>query len=280
MEKITFVLNAFEEAVKHSNVKYRERIAKMEAAWSEANSYIPPKMDCMGRFHAPCDGYSLAIHLDFSPNVDSEKLYRKGEFLPVPLDPMQEMFSSGRSSKSKYDSYAPREKIKVELELAQKICQELEGNSFIEFGCGKSWQVNDSNICYLYMTAIVRGVFNEFVKAVRDAIENTEKQAKRVFTGAAYEGRHRVTGTVLAVKEVIRPSYSYYDDGVDYKMLIALDNDSSCWGSIPAGFYDIKKGDRVEFTASFTKADESDSHSFYKRPFKMIFTISETEENV
>lgn len=276
MEKLNLVMNAFESAVEHCNKKYRDRVEKLERAWSEANEGLTPNQDRLGRWHSPCDGYELARDLDFPDTVDYDKKYRKGEFLPTPIDYSSDIAHAASAKSARMKSYyRSKDKIKVEEELAVAICEKLMDNSFIEFGHGKSWEVNNVKICYLYLAAHIENAFKYFVDSVKDAIENTDKQ---IYTGQAIEGRERVTGKIVNVFEEEQLSFGPYG-GTEMvkKFLIVLDNDSTCLGNAPSSAYHLGKGDNVEFTATFTKS-KKEHHSYYKRPHKMI-CINEEIEN-
>ena len=277
MEKLNLVMNAFESAVEHCNKKYRDRVEKLENAWSSANEGLTPNQDHLGRWHSPCDGYNLADDLDFPDTVDYEKKYRKGEYLPTPIDYSSDvaMMASAKSARMK-SYYRSKDKIKVEEELAIAICEELADNSFIEFGHGKAWEVNGVKICYLYLAAHVENAFKHFVESVKDAIENTDKQ---IYTGEAIEGRERVKGKIVSVFEEEQLAYGGYGGTETIKkFLIVLENDSTCIGNAPSNAYHLGRGDNVEFTASFTKS-KKDHHSYYKRPHKMVcINIAEDDE--
>lgn len=270
MNQIELVLKSFEAAVEHCNKKYKERVEKLERAWSSVNEGLVPKQDCLGRWHSPCDGYSLAQDIDFHDFIDREKLYRKGEYLPTPIDfRTDENYSRAQKSSRMYEMHRSKDKIKVDANLAEQICTELANNSYIEFSHGNSWKVNGNEICYLYLKSHVENAFTFFVKSVKDAIENTEKQ---IYTGEAYEGRVRVTGKIVSIKNEEVFSYGYgAETETIKKFYIVLDNDSTCFGNAPASAYGLEVGDRVEFTATFTKSNNSGHHSYFKRPHKMIW---------
>lgn len=276
MEKLDLVLNAFEQAVDHCNKKYRLRVEKLEKAWSSANKGLTPNQDSLGRWHSPCDGYTLAEDLDFPEGVDPDKKYRKGEYLPTPIDPVLDIGHMAQQKSSRMHEYhRSKDKIKVEADLAEMIVKEIGENSFIEFSHGQSWTVNGTKICYLYLKAHVENAFKYFVDSVKASIENNEKQ---IYTGAAIEGRERVKGKIVSIVTEDQPAYGY-GGGVECvkKFFIVLDNDSTCFGNAPSNGYYLEKGDIVEFTATFTKSKQ-DHHSYYKRPHKMIKINNEENE--
>lgn len=186
-----------------------------------------------------------------------------------------------------FNKFRSQEKIKVELELAEQIVKELEHNSVIEFSHGSSWSVNGIEICYLYLKAHVENVFKYFYDAVKSAIENTDKH---VYTGSAYEGRQLVKGKIARASIETVVDYSGYSSTTEIiKLFIVLDNDSTCFGNFPSsviinghkqyfcGSCEDLRGVEVEFTATFTKAKNSDHHAYYKRPHKMNLTFKEEE---
>ena len=250
----------FTEIADKANARYAARIEALNNAWSEANEKLRPNQDRLGRLHSPCDGYSLPQHVDFHPDIDCEQLYRKGEFLPTPLaiDETDAHFQVKRSNELK-NRFVSKDKIKVELKLAEEMVEHLDGNNFITISHGKSWNVDGINLCYLYLTAISESFFNDFVKSIKESIAS---DFTHNYTGSAYEGRQTVKGKIVKVND----SFNYYSKYPTEKAFIILDNDSTCYGTLPAGF---NVGDTVQFTATFTKSDK-EHHAFYKRPSKMV----------
>ena len=98
----------------------------------------------------------------------------------------------------------------------------------------------------------------------RRPIIEAERAAEREAAAPIVEGRHEVSGTVVAIKEIqTESSFHYGDDGVRYKALIRLDDGAKVWGSV---FANIKKGDRIRFTATFTVSKDDIKFGFYSRP--------------
>lgn len=263
---INLVLESFAVVVDELKERQAANIQRLENAWSEANSNIPPKMDRQGRLHAPCDGYQLPyMNVDYIGNYD-EMIFAKGQYLPIPLTG-DDYLDHSRFTKASRNAelYRPRGKIKVNEELADQIIAELKDNFYINFTKGKSWSVNDVHVCYMYMTACNQSMLDRFIKAIKDTVENNDRQ---VYTGEGCEGRVRVKGKVL--KRTVQESYGYRGQ-IEFanKVLILLDNDSTCFGSEPSSVA-LDAGDVVEFTASFEKSNKDVHHSYYKRPHKMI----------
>jgi len=265
---IEVVMNAFATVVEELKERQSANIKRLENAWSEANSNIPPTMDRQGRLHAPCDGYQLPVNyaVDYIGNYD-EAIFAKGQYLPIPLTGDDYLdYSRFVSHARNVERYRPRGKLKVNEELADQIIAELKDNFYIYFAKGKAWSVNDVSVCYLYMEACNQSMLDRFIAAIRDAVENTERQ---LYTGQAIVGRERVKGKVI--KTTVDEFYTSGGVGFVRKLLIHLDNDSTCYGTEPSSV-SIDAGDEVEFTASFEKSSKSETHSFYKRPHKMVIT--------
>lgn len=266
-----FAIAQFEKVVEKTNERYAKRVEAMQNLWSEANDMLAPNIDSRGRLHAPCSGYALPQHVDYCVDVDPEHLYRKGEFLPVPLSTDEDaMYFQQMKSANLRNRFTLREKIKVDLDFAEEITAELNGNSYVTFSHGKSWEVNGKPVCYLYLNSIVNAVFNDFVNLIRNVVENNDKH---IFTGVAPEGRQKVKGKIVKITD----AYMFSDITLypTDKVYIILDNDSSCYGTLPSG--DFHVGDIVEFTATFTHSKAS-HHAFYKRPHKMTVVESAVEE--
>lgn len=264
---LNLVLDAFSKVVAEVKEKNLARQKRLEAAWSEANDNLPPIVDSHGRLHAPCDGYHVPTQiLDYVGCYD-DVYFAKGQYLPIPLTGDDELdYSRFKSSERLANKYLPRDKIKVDESLADEVIAELENNYYISFTKGKSWEVNGNNVCYLYLSSPSQAMLNKFVKSIKSVIENTDKQ---VYTGEGIVGRQRVKGKVLRVFQEESLSYSYHSP-INFvsKLLICLDNDSTCYGSLPNGV-EVEVGDVVEFTATFQLSNKDPHHSYYKRPFKM-----------
>ena len=91
-----------------------------------------------------------------------------------------------------------------------------------------------------------------------------------------------VRGRIAAFKTINRGSFHYYDAGVDFKMLVELENKSTVWGSQISSLIDVDAdiGDLIEFTATFTQAENDDTHSFYKRPSKAKIISKKEGESI
>lgn len=97
----------------------------------------------------------------------------------------------------------------------------------------------------------------------RRPIIEAQRKAEHEAAAPVEAGRYEVCGTVLTVKEVSGPSFSYGDDGTRTKVLIRLDNGAKVWGS---RFANVEKGNRIRFTASFEQSKNDPKFGFFKRP--------------
>lgn len=266
---LNLVVSAFEKVLSKVIERDAARIERLNNAWAEENSNMPPILDCKGRFHAPCDGYVLPNSSeDYVGRNYDEVVFAKGQYLPVPLSRDEDIaYLQIRKSNAMLEKYMAREKIKVEESLADEIIKELEDNAFIKFGKGKSWEVNDIRVCYLYLSGN-KSFLSDFYSSIKDVIENKDKQ---IYTGEAVEGRVRVKGEVINIKVDSEFAYgSPYNAAIVKRCLIKLDNDSTCYGNVPSNVFDeLSVGDKVEFTATFSKSEKDSHHAYYKRPFKM-----------
>jgi hypothetical protein len=94
--------------------------------------------------------------------------------------------------------------------------------------------------------------------AKRVAIQ-AEREAQRLNAGPVPTGKARVEGVVLSVRDYDAPGPSW---STTYKMLVALDNGSRVWSTVPKALADVNatttgsyfglKGSRVAFTATIT----------------------------
>lgn len=110
----------------------------------------------------------------------------------------------------------------------------------------------------------------EFLKKLLEKIaERPALEAKRLAEKAAekpipeelLEGRHTVTGEILAER---------YDDtpfGTMHKMLLKEDRGFKLWGTMPSAL-SAGKGDRVKFDAAIEVSHDDPKFGFYSRPTK------------
>lgn len=106
------------------------------------------------------------------------------------------------------------------------------------------------------------------VAAVRNSIvkdrEFAAKKAAEVTlpTSTVVEGKIVVTGEVVSTKFVDNQF------GSTYKMLVRDERGFKVFGSVPNNIYDVKRGQRVTFSATVTKSDSDNSFGFFSRPTK------------
>lgn len=77
--------------------------------------------------------------------------------------------------------------------------------------------------------------------------------------------RRVVEGNVLSTKY----QDGYY--GETLKMLVDVETDEGnfrIWGTVPSAIYDVRRGDRVRFTATLKQSDRDESFGFFKSPRK------------
>lgn len=116
--------------------------------------------------------------------------------------------------------------------------------------------------------AVVRGM-------ARDRQYRAEKAAREATAAAtpkanAPDGKATVRGVVVST----RLQESGYGDVI--KMLVELPGLARVWGTMPAAIT-AKKGDEVEFTATFERKSDDPSFAFYKRPTKASITKEAVE---
>jgi hypothetical protein len=107
----------------------------------------------------------------------------------------------------------------------------------------------------------------EFVAKLLQKIQDrpiieAERQAEKDAAGPVPTGRVKLTGEVLMLKEVDRPTYYYNDSGVDTKVLIKLENGSKVYGK---RFANVDRGDKVFFIATVEASKDDPKFGFFKR---------------
>lgn len=250
------------ELEKENQERFAKRQAKLESMWSEANDHIAPTIDIHGRLHAPYSGYQLPTHIDFSTTLQygDEFFFEKGQYLPIPLSE-----SNYHKTMNSRLVYSKVKSVKSEIE---EFINRIQDNLYInsKFNTGKSWEQYGVEVCYLY-TTVSDKTSEAICNMIQEYFSNILESYKvvPVYTGVMTEGKRTVSGTVKKI------SYSSYDTGYSIvsseKMTVVLDDDTTCYGSVPKSVY-LSVGDRIEFTAIFSKSDKI-HHGWFKRPSKL-----------
>jgi len=229
---------------------------------------IPPNEDNRGRLHAPCNGYKIPqVKLDFCDfnYCYDEKLFSKGEFLPIPIN--DEFSWCGNTSSNDF-SFKGRILVKNDMILAlQNIKDE---NKPFKVGVGATWNKGDDTFGYAYISSCWKSVVDVF----KDKLIEVEKVENEKPKGDAPIG---VKITVKAKVIGIPLRYDLYDNPV-LKLMIEFENGSTAFGSLPKKISDVSIGQTIEFKATFSKSNSS-SHAFYKSPSasKIIYNENELE---
>jgi hypothetical protein len=110
-------------------------------------------------------------------------------------------------------------------------------------------------------------------RATKRAAVQAEREAARATAGPVPIGKIRVEGVVLTVKDYDAPGPSW---STTYKFLIALDNGSRVWSTVPKAIADVNKttrdnlfglkGSRVAFTATITAKNGDPTFGTASRP--------------
>lgn len=218
------------------------------------NTDIDPIVSTTGRLHAPIDGYQLP---------DDDTSYAKGQFLPMTFNNDEYMvYTPSYKFKLEYKT-----RIKVPVYIAEHLLDYVPQFNLYEIGVGSSWEYKGVKQCYVYIKAFKKQYLNIFNKVINNYMESFKEEVPKVIKGVAPVGKVEVTGTVISLKPV-----ETYNDGYNVswstKAMVVLDNKSTVYGTIPSKISDCEKGDIITFTATFTHAQDDETHSFYKRPSK------------
>jgi len=250
---------AIKEYVAQANANYIAVRARIMEKAATANNDLRPTVDSYGRLHAPCEGYSW-----------EGEVYGGGSYLPLPADfyEMLEMIT-GKQYGGAVSFKGKTTRIKTTVGEAAEIAEACA--AYAKVGTGKVWDDGVSCYCYIEtsrdgLDSLLKTYAEEAAEAEKADIE-ARRAAERLLKGDAPEGRTAVKGKILAIKEHERASYSYYDSGFDWKMLVEMENKSTVWGTVPSSL-DADVGDVVEFTATFEVAQNDKTHAYFKRPSK------------
>lgn len=274
-------LNATSSLLENFVTTYNKEITKMKNR-SEAqdrkmiellrnvNEGLVPKIDRLGRYHAAADGYC-----DVSGHI-----YQKGQYIPMPDDLIEEFPSLVIAPKPYYT------KIKMVSDTItefRSLLAEFENENGkyeigpITFSFGKEWEsfkpFNGSLHSFLYIETrskhlfpkIREALFKDVEKYIEEKVAEAKEILSQSITGESPEGRETIRGKVLGLPVV----EGYY--GMTCKVMVELDNGTTVYGTLPTKLYDAELGDVIEFTATFNRAEDSTTHSFFKRPSKPSF---------
>ncbi|QJI53324.1 hypothetical protein vBAcoSR7M_2 [Alteromonas phage vB_AcoS-R7M] len=272
MQALTEIVLSYIHQADENYTALRKRVLERAAT---ANNDLEPTVDKFGRLHAPCDGYAWE---------DCE--YAGGSYLPYPLEFWEELeLLHGTVSHGDYSKVGlTKGRVRLLVSEADELC-EID-SKYVKFSKGKAWNTADGETCYAYFETKHKGlvsIIEEFKVVQAQELKakwEAERAAKQALKGVAPEGRIVVKGTVLKTKLQERQTFSYYDNGADWKMLVELDNKSTVWGTIPSVInYNNLEGAVVQFTATFEQAEGDNTHAYFKRPSKAsVLKFSEEEE--
>lgn len=232
--------------------QFKARRARIESAYSEANSGKEPTRDGQGRYHAPCDGYMLPDGwADLCLGDYSGRLFGRGEYLPIPCTDAEHEINRYFAIQDTPFGYKAKAKALVS-DIAELKALKIRG---LEIGQGKSWVDDSGNeTAYAYL---------EGLKSIIDAATGTLEalyQTTKVKGPETYiEGRLDVVGIIVAIKVQTDPMY-----GPSRKMLVTTAEGAKLWGTMPSALPVESKGKQVSFTATFTPG--RDGMSYFKRP--------------
>lgn len=247
MDFIPTLRSQFEELRAASQAR-RERI---EAAYREENSDLPPTLDRCGRYHAPCNGYVMPTScMDVFRGCYDDHVFGAGEYLPVPLDDEDDFFGGfGGSFSVEY-----RQKTKAalaDIEALMAIDRELG----LRVTHGKTWEQDGRPVAIAYVSGIKKMV-DRAVEVLALPVPPREEEPE-VYMAA---GRYQVEGELVHVKV----DDGYY--GLTYKMLVKTAEGAKLWGSLPSSVPTDYRG-WISFSAQFEPG--TNGMSWFKRPTKV-----------
>lgn len=254
MSNVDLVLSAIENVIETIRLNYIKRENFLSELYEKSNNRVSPNIDRLGRFHSPVDGYQMPSTLDFLG--DPEKLYRKGEYLPTPFYDEESEFNvinKSNSKRAQYDSFT--DKIKVNEELAFNLIKATADNDYFSLSKGNSWDVNGTNVCYMYIKSDKKSSVRMLVEKIKTAIENKDV---KVYSGVVVDGRQEISGRVISmgVNETIY--------GVVETMVVHTDVDTIVYMNAPSKVR-INVGFEIKCKVTIKKG-KKDHIGYGKRP--------------
>lgn len=233
------------------NAQIDARRKAIEDAYCEANQDMPVNIDCMGRMHAPCDGYV---------DIESDRIYGKGQFIPHPPIEFDERDDTFRSFSCSFYSGLFNQRIKTKTSVVAELLADvntLKGLGIIASN-GKSWEQQGMEICYLYVKSAYKSDLAIIAEYCKVSIEKAPEKTPEHLVDVK-EGKATVEGTVLALKT----QEGYY--GYEYKMLVECEG-FKVWSTVPSKISDVEKGQKVRFNANLIPRERG--FALAKRPSK------------
>lgn len=251
-------------------IKYITKVhISIQKRFSDAlleNNDLPPTIDSLGRFHAPCDGY-----MDY----DSGFEYLKGQFIPMP----EVFFNGDETIYHEYRGYKDgrQQHYSESLKCSGDMLDFINSDEFKELQLcdvrkSRTWIYNGVENCYVEFGTFSKKLSNDIRRVMLEwsnhntRIEDENKQKvleeRAKLKGIAPESKQTIRGVVLSSKI----TEGYY--GFEHKMMVELENKSTVYGSVPKAICDVEAGDEIEFSANFEHSKSDKTHSFYKRPTK------------
>ena len=114
----------------------------------------------------------------------------------------------------------------------------------------------------------------DFLKSLVDRIERADeikaqRDAEKEAAAPCPKGKVDLDVVVLSIK------WHENQFGGNLKMFCKADSGFTVWGTVPSKVSDdLKKGDRIQFTANLTPAEDDPKHGFFKRPSKAVIARS------
>lgn len=228
---LNLVKERIEEYLKRSTLRFNA----IYAAISTENDGKEPTFDINGRFHAPCHGYQLP---------DDERVYGAGEYLPV--DYPEEVFLLDKTLPKSSFKYEGRVKMTpANFDSFSKMIEENNYN-FLNVSRGKSWNCDDYTLrTYCYVKGTSKSLVNDIEKILEEL--NITKVDYNKLPEVYLEGIFTVSGTVT--KTWFEENYYGYIN----KTMVVCDNGVKFFSTVPAAISNVKTGELVNVTATFTK---------------------------
>lgn len=283
MNNMIILLNSnIDSIVARKRDEYSAYCTRIENAYKEANSALPPTIDNNGRLHAPCDGYMLPnsqlVNFDFGEEYES-KIFAKGAFLPNPIHDNDELFFfDNERNNNKFNHHASRLLTGDEI---IDVMRNIETNDKpLNIRISRSWKRKGETQCYINIYSAFKTINNKITSIIDDYTEEKEIKRKadelaaKALKGDAPTDRVTVTATVSGL-----PVYEDYYKGYTTKLMITLENGATAFGSLPAKISDVNIGDIIEMTAKFIQKKDDKTHADFKNPTKpTIKERAKTEE--
>jgi hypothetical protein len=253
-EIIDSILDENRKAHAARRAKVEERASELNAGWAKTrygregfDKVVAPTWGIDDRPHAPFDGYL------WENELGEVEAYHAGSYLPY----VTELDYFDKPEYTRDHGWW-----KLRLTAAMYVELKLYGHPIEVREPYKRWELEDFTTVMMVEVRAHKNILMAIQEASKKFFDELYESFKKN-KGEAPTGKQTVKGKVVSVK----CWEDYY--GMQVKMTVRLENGATVYGSLPKAIPMDYRG-IIEFSATFEHAKDDSTHSFFKRPTKVV----------